>query len=166
MTETYHTTISTALGYMRAISNGKAMIRLDWDQTAPIGADRPDDVSRETIRQLEAYLDGRLKKFELPLNADGKTTAGHKWLQTMFRIPYGQVVTYAEFANMAGKPKAARAAGTACSSNPIPIIYPCHRVLRADGSLGNYGGGSDLHPTHVENLDRKRFLIELEARNS
>ncbi len=53
MTETYHTTISTALGYMRAISNGKAMIRLDWHQTAPIGADRPDDVSRETIRQLK-----------------------------------------------------------------------------------------------------------------
>ena len=72
-------------------------------------------------------------------------------------------MTYGEFAALAGKPKAARAAGSACASNPIPIIYPCHRVVRADGSLGNYGGGSNHHPTHPDNLARKGDLLKLEA---
>ncbi|MAI21203.1 MAG: hypothetical protein CMM65_02105 [Rhodospirillaceae bacterium] len=65
---------------------------------------------------------------------------------------------------MAGKPQAPRAAGSACARNPIPIIYPCHRVVRSGGGLGNYGGGSDHHPTSAANLDRKRYLIELEQR--
>ena len=82
----------------------------------------------------------------------------------MATIPYGQVITYGEFARAAGKPRAPRAAGTACSTNPIPIIYPCHRVVRAGGELGNYGGGSQLHPTHPENLGRKQALIDLERR--
>ena len=56
-----------------------------------------------------------------------------------------------------------RAAGTACSSNPSPIIYPCHRVVRQGGALGNYGGGSALSPKHPENLARKQALIDLEA---
>ena len=57
-----------------------------------------------------------------------------------------------------------RAAGTACSTNPIPIIYPCHRVVRAGGALGNYGGGSNLDPKHPDNLGRKQALIDLERR--
>ena len=72
-------------------------------------------------------------------------------------------MTYGEFATLAGKPKEARAAGSACASNPIPIIYPCHRVVRADGSLGNYGGGSNHHPTHPDNLARKSNLLKFEA---
>ena len=84
----------------------------------------------------------------------------------MAQIPYGTVMTYGEFAAFARKPKAARAAGSACASNPIPIIYPCHRVVRADGSLGNYGGGSDQHPTHPDNLTRKSDLLRLEANSA
>ena len=91
-----------------------------------------------------------------------KSAAGHVWLEAMARIPYGTVVTYAEFAADAGKPGAPRAAGTACSTNPIPIIYPCHRVIRTDGALGNYSGGSNLDPKHPANLQRKRALINLE----
>ena len=82
------------------------------------------------------------------------------------RIPYGTVMTYGEFAALAGKPKGARAAGSTCASNPIPIIYPCHRVVRADGSLGNYGGGSDHHPNHPDNLARKGDLLRLEANSA
>ena len=81
----------------------------------------------------------------------------------MARIPYGTVLTYGEFAALAGNPKATRAAGSACASNPIPIIYPCHRVVRTDGSSGNYGGGSDHHPTHPNNRARKGDLLRLEA---
>ena len=148
---------------MRAVSDGTYLIRLDWDQTSFDETDRPDDVSRETCRQLEAYLAGDRQLFELPLMAEGTSAAGREWLRIMARIPYGRLVTYTEFAAMAGKPRAPRAAGTACSSNPIPIIYPCHRVVRQGGALGNYGGGSSLSPTHPENLARKQALIDLEA---
>ena len=81
----------------------------------------------------------------------------------MAEIPYGIVMSYAEFASFAGKPGAARAAGSSCANNPIPIIYPCHRVIRANGKLGNYGGGSNHHPTHANNIARKAALIKLES---
>jgi len=100
--------------------------------------------------------------FDLPLRAKGTSRTCQSWLDTMALIPYGRTVTYGEFAAMAGKPQAPRAAGSACSRNPIPIIYPCHRVVRSGGALGNYGGGSDHHPDSAANLDRKRYLIELE----
>ena len=164
MSNLYRATLSTTLGYMRAVSDGNAIIRLDWDQQPPEGADDPDHVSRETLRQIEAYLAGTLKQFTIPLRAEGKSAAGHSWLNIMMQIPYGDVVTYGAFAAMAGKPKAARAAGSACASNPIPIIYPCHRVVRTGGALGNYGGGSTLHPTNAANLSRKQYLIDLERR--
>ena len=164
MTHPYHATITTVLGHMRAISDGQHLIRLDWDQTMFSTADNPDDVSRETVAQLDAYLAGELKIFELPLCAEGKSPASRHWLDAMARIPYGTVVTYGEFAAAAGKPNAARAAGSACAGNPIPIIYPCHRVVRSGGALGNYGGGSTLDPKHPENLGRKQALIDLERR--
>ena len=164
MTHPYHATITTALGYMRPISDGHHLIRLDWDQVAFGSEDRPDDVSRETVAQLEAYLAGRLQRFDLPLRAEGKSPAGQAWLHAMARIPYGTVVTYGAFAAAAGKPRAPRAAGSACASNPIPIIYPCHRVVRSGGALGNYGGGSPLDPKHPDNLGRKQALIDLERR--
>ena len=93
----------------------------------------------------------------------GMSATGRYWLNIMAKIPYGTVVSYAEFARFAGKPKAARAAGLICANNPIPIIYPCHRVIRTDGKLGNYGAGSNHHPTHANNLARKAALIKLES---
>ena len=164
MTQEFCSTISTDLGYMRPISDGHHLIRLDWDQVAFGSEDRPDDVSRETVAQLEAYLAGRLQRFDLPLRAEGKSPAGQAWLYAMARIPYGTVVTYGAFAAAAGKPRAPRAAGSACASNPIPIIYPCHRVVRSGGALRNYSGGSPLDPKHPDNLGRKQALIDLERR--
>ena len=82
----------------------------------------------------------------------------------MARIPYGAVVTYAEFAAAAGKPETPRASRTACSTNLIPIIYPCHLVVKASGALGNYGSGSNFDPNHPDNLGRKRSLTYLERR--
>ena len=163
MNDHYSSSIRTGLGHMRAVSDGMHLIRLDWDQDSFDTVDRPDDVSRETCRQLDAYLAGDRRAFDLPLMAEGKSETGRAWLTVMAQIPYGRVVTYREFAMMAGKPQAPRAAGTACSSNPIPIIYPCHRVVRQGGTLGNYGGGSTFSPKHPENLARKQALIDLEA---
>ena len=164
-TTSYHISFRTAFGFMRPVSNGTHLIRLDWDQKPFEQPNHEDDVSRETMRQLQAYLAGELRLFNLPICPEGKSAKGISWLETMARIPYGKTLTYAEYAAAAGKPKASRAAGSACSQNPIPIIYPCHRVVRADGSLGNYGGGSALHPTHPDNLERKRGLINLEQTN-
>ena len=158
----FHATLDSQLGYMRAVSDGRHLIQLDWDQIPFTTPDRPDDVSRETCRQLAAYLAGTRREFTLPLRAAGISATGRSWLTAMARIPYGTTVSYTEFATIAGKPKAPRTAGTACSTNPIPVIFPCHRVVRADGSLGNYGGGSNLSARHPDNLGRKQALIDLE----
>ncbi len=69
------------------------------------------------------------------------------------RVPFGETTTYGELADRIGHPRAARAVGTALGSNPIPVVLPCHRVLRAGGKLGGYAGG----------LDRKTTLLEIEG---
>jgi methylated-DNA-[protein]-cysteine S-methyltransferase len=74
-------------------------------------------------------------------------------LGATYDIPYGGVLSYAEVAAEAGSPRGSRAAGNALGSNPIPIVVPCHRVLRSGGDLGGYGGGPE----------RKRYLLELEG---
>ena len=159
----YMSSLKTDFGWLRPISDGNSLIRLDWNQTGWHEPDRPNHVSRETKSQLEAFFNGYLQQFDLPLAPTGKNAGGRYWLNIMEKIPYGSVMSYAEFASFAGKPKAARAAGSICASNPIPIIYPCHRVIRTDGKLGNYSGGSDHHPTHPDNLARKAALIKLES---
>ena len=164
MADLFHSSIYTKFGHMRAVSDGDSLIRLDWDQSPFPEPDRPNDVSRETCHQLTAYIAGERRAFQLPLKPEDKSPTARFWLTVMARIPYGSVMTYGEFAALAGKPGAPRAAGTACATNPIPIIYPCHRVVRQGGQLGNYGGGSDLPPQHPENLARKQALIDLERR--
>lgn len=159
----YTSSLKTDLGWMRAISDGDNVIRLDWNQNGWQELDHPDHVSRETTFQLRAFLSGQLHQFDLPLAPTGKSTTGRYWLDVMAKIPYGVVMSYAEFATLAGKPNAARAAGLSCSKNPIPIIYPCHRVIRTDGQLGYYSGCSNLHPAHFENLTRKSALLTIEA---
>ena len=160
----YYTTIlRTDFGWMRPVSDGTNLVRLDWNQNGWQDSERPDYVSRETKFQLQAFFDRGLQKFSLPLSPAGKSPTGRYWLNIMAEIPYGIVMSYAEFASFAGKPGAARAAGSSCANNPIPIIYPCHRVIRANGKLGNYGGGSNHHPTHANNIARKAALIKLES---
>jgi methylated-DNA-[protein]-cysteine S-methyltransferase len=158
----YHLSFITDFGWIRPVSDGQSLIRLDWNQAGWDDADRPDDVSRETHAQMRAYFSGKLRHFNLPLKPVGKSDTGQYWLAAMARIPYGTVMTYGEFAAHAGKPGAARAAGSACARNPIPIIYPCHRVIRGDGTLGNYSGGDEGPPGNPDNLARKARLITLE----
>ncbi|MDB4852867.1 methylated-DNA--[protein]-cysteine S-methyltransferase [Alphaproteobacteria bacterium] len=153
----------TSLGWIRAISDGQHLVYLDWNQTGWTDHDQPDDVSRETITQLTAYFKGDLRRFDLPLLPAGASQSRRRWLDVMAKISFGTTISYAAFATAAGHPKAARAAGTACATNPIPIIYPCHRILRTDGRLGNYSSGSHLPPTHQDNLQRKAFLISHET---
>ena len=111
--------------------------------------ERLDDARRE----LDRYFEGKLQDFDLPL--DWQLTSGfyRKVLRATARIPYGKTRSYTEMATKAGSPRAVRATGTALGSNPLPIVVPCHRVLRSGGALGGYGGG----------LEVKQTLLELEG---
>jgi methylated-DNA-[protein]-cysteine S-methyltransferase len=104
-------------------------------------------------RELEEYFDGRRRRFELALDWTLVGPFARRVLAAASGIPYGGVLTYAQVAAEAGSPRGSRAAGNALGSNPIPIVVPCHRVLRSGGALGGYGGG----------LERKQFLLQLEG---
>jgi methylated-DNA-[protein]-cysteine S-methyltransferase len=110
----------------------------------------PLDTAR---RELEQYFAGERQSFELPLDWTLVSPFGRRVLGATAEIPYGGVLSYAEVAAEAGSPRGSRAAGNALGSNPMPIVVPCHRVLRTGGALGGYGGG----------LDRKRWLLDLEG---
>lgn len=106
------------------------------------------------LRQLEEYFAGRRRRFDLPL--DWRLSTGFRRTVLMHLaadVAYGCTASYAALARLAGNPRAFRAAGTACATNPLPVVVPCHRVVRADGGLGSYLGG----------VEAKRTLLKLEA---
>jgi methylated-DNA-[protein]-cysteine S-methyltransferase len=107
----------------------------------------------EARREFDLYFEGKLDRFDLPLDWQLSGGFRRRVLRAINRIPYGQTRSYTEMARKAGNERAVRAAGTACGSNPIPLVVPCHRVLRSSGALGGYGGG----------LPMKRALLELEG---
>ena len=110
-------------------------------------------VLAQAVRQLEAYFEGELLTFDLPLELSGTDFQRRCWL-ALGSIPYGQTVSYGEQARRLGLGSdAARAVGAANGRNPLPIVLPCHRVIGTDGSLTGFGGG-----LHV-----KRFLLEHEG---
>ncbi|WP_404288795.1 methylated-DNA--[protein]-cysteine S-methyltransferase [Glutamicibacter arilaitensis] len=106
----------------------------------------------EAARQLDEYFAGRRREFQLPLDLRLSTDFRRTVQMELGRIGYGETLSYAQVAEQIGKPKAVRAVGSACATNPLPIVLPCHRVLRTDGSLGGYLGG----------LQTKVQLLELE----
>lgn len=110
---------------------------------------RLDDVARE----LEEYFAGRRARFDVPL--DRRLSGGFRLavLEHLSEVPLGRTESYAEVAAALDNPRAVRAVGTACATNPLPVVVPCHRVLRSDGSLGGYLGG----------LDAKATLLRLEG---
>ena len=108
----------------------------------------------EARRELDEYFDGRRDHFDLPLDWQLSRGFRKSVLERLYAdVAYGHTVSYLELATMVGNPKASRAVGTAMATNPIPIVVPCHRVLRTGGHLGGYGGG----------LPVKVKLLELES---
>ncbi|MBN1866151.1 methylated-DNA--[protein]-cysteine S-methyltransferase [Candidatus Sumerlaeota bacterium] len=114
-----------------------------------------DALARSIEAQVQAYFEGRLTEFDLPLDWTGVTRFRRRVWQATRRIPFGATLTYGELARKVGIPAAARAVGGALGANPIPPVVPCHRVLGARGALAGYSavGGTDL----------KKRLIEFEA---
>lgn len=113
----------------------------------------PDPAPAEHVaRQFDEYFAGERREFDLPLSWRLTSGFAREALQRVCDIPYGETASYGEVAAMAGRPRAARAVGTACRTTPFSIVVPVHRVVRADGSLGEYGGNEAV----------KRFLVDLE----
>lgn len=103
-------------------------------------------------RMLEAYFDGEHVAFDLPFDLRGTQFQKAVWRE-VYRIPYGGLSSYGRLAKAVGRPKAARAVGNAVGANPLVIVIPCHRVIRSDGSLGGFGGRTDL----------KSYLLSIEG---
>ena len=104
-------------------------------------------------RELDEYFARSRRSFDVPL--DWRLAAGFRAavLHHLPEIGYGQTASYAAVAALAGSPKAVRAVGTACAKNPLPVVVPCHRVVRSDGGMGGYLGGAEA----------KRLLLDLES---
>jgi methylated-DNA-[protein]-cysteine S-methyltransferase len=98
----------------------------------------------EERRELDDYFSGRRQAFELPIDWQLSHGFHLRARHGIAAIPYGETRTYTDLARGAGNERAVRAAGSACSRNPIPLVVPCHRVLRSDGSLGGYAGGLEM----------------------
>ncbi|WP_457099370.1 methylated-DNA--[protein]-cysteine S-methyltransferase [Microbacterium sp. P5_E9] len=116
-------------------------------------APEPDDSAGGDIdRQLDEYFEGVRRDFDVTLDWRLVNGFHRAALEAIRDIPYGETAGYGEIAIAAGSPRAARAVGTACATTPFSLVVPVHRVIRADGSLGEYGGRPEV----------KRFLLDLE----
>lgn len=141
------------LGPLGIVTSERGIVRVQFthEQT---GHTRPDadDITRACIRELDEYFSGKRRDFTVPLDLRGTSFQLACW-NALLRIPYGEIRTYAQQADVVGSPRGFRAVGAANGANPIPIIVPCHRVLATGGKLGGYGGG----------LDVKEKLLRLEG---
>ena len=106
-----------------------------------------------TSRQLDEYFAGERRHFELPVDLRLASGFRRAVLGRLLELDYGSTASYASVAASTGSPRAVRAVGTACANNPVPIVVPCHRVVRSDGTIGQYVGGPEA----------KRVLLDLEA---
>ncbi len=114
--------------------------------------DDKEGVLIQGIYQLKRYFSKELEVFDLPIMLDGTDFEMMVW-KFLEDIPYGKTVTYGDISKGIGKPRAWRAVGSAVGRNPLSILIPCHRVIKSDGSIGNYAFG----------VKRKRFLLDLEG---
>jgi methylated-DNA-[protein]-cysteine S-methyltransferase len=159
------TTMDTPVGPLLLAGTSEGLVRVaysseDHDAVLQSLADR---ISPRVLRaparldaaarQLDEYFAGRRTAFDLPL--DLRLSAGFRRavLTRLREVAYGTTASYATLAAATGSPRAVRAVGTACATNPLPVVVPCHRVVRSDGALGNYVGGVAV----------KRTLLDLEA---
>jgi methylated-DNA-[protein]-cysteine S-methyltransferase len=161
-------TVDSPVGRLLVASTPEGLVRLafDHDDLDDVLADLADRVSPrvlraprrldEVARELDEYFAGRRRTFDVPVDLRLARGFRRGVLEHLVTIPFGATESYAEVATGVGNPKAMRAVGTACATNPIALVVPCHRVVRSDGSIGNYGGG----------VDAKRLLLALESPRS
>jgi len=159
-------TVDTPVGPLLLAATEQGLVRVAYpnqghdavlqalaDRVSPRVLHAPARLDR-VARQLDDYFAGRRRRFDVPL--DWRLSVGFR--STVLHhlatdVAYGRTASYAALAALAGSPRAVRAVGTACATNPLPVVVPCHRVVRSDGAIGNYAGG----------VDAKRTLLALEA---
>lgn len=158
-------TIDTPVGSLLLAATERGIVRVAFeneghDAVLATLADKLSPRILKSPRRLDAlaaefdeYFAGRRRAFDLPLDLSLSKGFRKEVLEHLRSIGYGRTESYSEVAAAAGSPRAVRAVGSACATNPLPIVVPCHRVLRSDGSLGGYLGG----------LDAKRALLTLES---
>lgn len=135
-----------------AVQDHDAVLQALSDGISPRVLEAPerlDDVARE----LDEYFAGRRTTFDVPLDLRLLHGFRRAVVEHLPDIAYGRTASYADMATLAGSPRAVRAVGTACALNPLPLVLPCHRVVRSDGSPGQYAGGAEA----------KRALLALET---
>ena len=137
------------VGPLSLFEDAGAIVAIEWGRGAAPGE---SPLLGEAKAQIEAYFDGRLNAFDLPLRPPG-TAFGRAVWQQMQQIPFGRTRTYGELARRLDS--APRAVGGACGRNPIPIVIPCHRVVGAGGRMTGYSGGAGI--------DTKLALLRLEG---
>lgn len=142
---------NSPVGPLTLFEEDGVIIAVEWGWP-PESEDAPAPVLEQARDQLDAYFEGRLKEFDLPLAPMGTAFQKKVW-QAMSRIPFGATRTYGDLATELGT--SPRALGGACGRNPIPIIIPCHRILGSNGGLGGYSG--------MDGTDTKAFLLRLEG---
>lgn len=160
------TTHETLLGRLLLAFRDDAVVRIAFESEGfdAVLDDLGERLGRRTLRsprradtlrrQLDLYFTGVRVEFSVTPDLSLSTAPFRREVQSSLpTIPYGRTISYADLASSTGRPRAVRAVGSACASNPLPIVLPCHRVVRSDGSLGNYLGG----------VEAKQRLLELES---
>ncbi len=140
--------VDSPIGPLGVALDGPTVVGVRFGASAGVAGSHP------AIAELTAYFAGALTDFTVPVRMVGGSEFERAVWAEIAKIPYGEMLTYGEIATALGDPGAARAVGTACNHNPVPVIVPCHRVVGAGGKMVGFGGG----------IDRKRRLLELEAR--
>lgn len=140
------------IGILKIAEDDQGITEVSFQEE--IGADQKEGslYLEKTLRQLEEYFAGIRRSFDVPLSLKGTEFQKKVW-HALKEIPYGHTACYQEVAAMIGNEKASRAIGNANHHNPVVIIVPCHRVIKANGSIGGYGGG----------IERKKYLLNLEG---
>jgi methylated-DNA-[protein]-cysteine S-methyltransferase len=159
-----YTQVDSPLGPLTVAATARGLVRVAYperplddvlagiaEEVSPRVLEAPERL--ESIRrELDEYFEGRLRRFSEPIDWALSRGFFRRVLEATSRIGYGEVRTYGEVAASAGSPRAVRAAGNGLGSNPMPVVVPCHRVVRTGGGLGGYTGG----------IERKEFLLSLE----
>ncbi|MCK4552044.1 MAG: methylated-DNA--[protein]-cysteine S-methyltransferase [Tenericutes bacterium] len=143
-------TFASKIGTITLFYNNKNVERVFVDKHQ-ISKDKPSSDILNMKRQFDDYLEGKRSKFNLPINIIG-STFNIDILNGILGIPIGKTMSYKVLANMCGYPNAYRAVGTVCKNNKLPIVIPCHRVIKSNGDIGEYVFGKKV----------KKQLLDLE----
>lgn len=145
----YYDYLDTQLGILEIVFDEEYILGVGFVNQKQKAS--PSTLSKQAVKELGEYFEGKRKTFSLPLNMQGTEFQKQVW-RALQDIPYGQTCSYKDIAVKIGKPNASRAVGQANNKNPLSILVPCHRVIGALGNLVGYGGG----------LNRKEWLLEME----